>query len=213
MTQQKRSTKRIKIIAAILCASAFAAANGYYYIKAKHMVADTLKIQEQANQAYDEYSNSLKDASDQIDELNSQNYTLVQENKDLKQKLEEARREVSRGSSRAIDVEVTAYTLSPGSCGKGVGHPAYGRTATGKNLAGHTLESARTIAVDPNIIPLGSRVRIHFKSSKWQHLNGGYIAADTGGAIKGNRIDLFFGESNNRGAMNFGRQEAVLEII
>ena len=213
MTQQKRSTKRIKIIAAILCASAFAAANGYYYIQSRHMQFEATKTQTKENEAYEDYSLGLNNASDQIDELNSQNESLLKENENLKEKLEEARREVSRGSSRAIDVEVTAYTLSPGSCGKGVGHPAYGRTATGKNLAGHTLESARTIAVDPNIIPLGSKVRIHFKSSKWQHLNGVYIAADTGGAIKGNRIDLFFGESDNRGAMNFGRQEAVLEII
>ena len=207
MTQQKRSTKRIKIIAAILCASAFAAANGYYYIQAKHMSLEATKTQTKAYEAYEDYSRDLNNASDQIDELNSQNESLLKENENLKEKLKEARREVSRGSSRAIDVEVTAYTLSPGSCGKGVGHPAYGRTATGKNLAGHTLESARTIAVDPSVIPLGS------SNPKWQHLNGVYIAADTGGAIRGNRIDLFFGESDNRGAMRFGRQKAILEVI
>lgn len=210
---QKRSTKRIKIIAAILAVSAFTAANGYFYTQARHMSLEATKTQTKAYEAYEDYSRDLNNASDQIDELNSQNEFLLKENENLKEKLKEARREVSRGSSRAISVEVTAYTLSPGSCGKGAGHPAYGRTATGKNLAGHTLESARTIAVDPSVIPLGSRVRIHFSNPKWQHLNGVYIAADTGGAIRGNRIDLFFGESDNRGAMRFGRQEAVLEVI
>lgn len=40
----------------------------------------------------------------------------------------------------------------------------------------------RTIAVDPNVIPLGSTVLINGKE---------YIAEDIGGAIKGNVIDLF----------------------
>ena len=39
----------------------------------------------------------------------------------------------------------------------------------------------RTIAVDPRIIPLGSKVEINGRI---------YIAEDTGGAIKGNRIDM-----------------------
>ena len=46
-----------------------------------------------------------------------------------------------------------------------------------------------TIAVDPSIIPLGSKVYIP-----------GYgmaIAADTGGAIKGNKIDLFLNSEND----------------
>ena len=42
----------------------------------------------------------------------------------------------------------------------------------------------RTIAVDPDVIPLGSTVIIDGK---------GYIAEDTGGAIKGNIIDMFVG--------------------
>lgn len=213
MTQQKRSTKRIKILTAALTASAFIAVNGYFYNQAQHMSSEAVMATERMNEMHTDYSNSLEEASNQINELNEKNKELIAENEKLKRKLENINREVNRGSSRAIDVEVTAYTLSPGSCGKGAGHPAYGRTATGKNIAGHTLESARTIAVDPSVIPLGSRVRIKFNSPKWQHLNGVYIAADTGGAIRGNRIDLFFGESNDRGAMAFGRQTATLEVI
>lgn len=47
---------------------------------------------------------------------------------------------------------------------------------------GTTPEVGRTIAVDPAVIPLGSEIEIDGKS---------YIAEDTGGAIKGNRIDIF----------------------
>lgn len=43
-------------------------------------------------------------------------------------------------------------------------------------------QAGRTIAVDPDIIPLGSTVKIEGQE---------YVAEDTGGAIKGNRIDIF----------------------
>ena len=53
---------------------------------------------------------------------------------------------------------------------------------TGKPTAlGTTLTPYRTIAVDPRVIPLGSHVIINGHE---------YIAEDTGGAIKGQRIDL-----------------------
>lgn len=45
-------------------------------------------------------------------------------------------------------------------------------------------EKGRTIAVDPDVIPLGSEVMIDGQV---------YIAEDTGGAIKGNKLDLFVG--------------------
>lgn len=54
-----------------------------------------------------------------------------------------------------------------------------GITATGTVPA-----KDRTIAVDPNVIPLGSEVMIDGQV---------YIAEDTGGAIKGNKLDLFVG--------------------
>ena len=50
-----------------------------------------------------------------------------------------------------------------------------------KTAIGTTMTPYRTIAVDPRIIPLGSKVEINGKV---------YIAEDTGGAIKGNRIDM-----------------------
>ena len=52
----------------------------------------------------------------------------------------------------------------------------------GKTKIGTKMAEGRTIAVDPRIIPLGSRVYIDGY--------GVFIAEDTGGAIKGNRIDV-----------------------
>ena len=52
----------------------------------------------------------------------------------------------------------------------------------------------RTIAVDPNIIPLGTKVHIEGY--------GDYIAEDTGGLVKGKRIDIFF--NSKRDCIEFG---------
>lgn len=50
-----------------------------------------------------------------------------------------------------------------------------------------------TIAVDPRVIPLGSKVYLEFQNKNCKELNGYYIAQDTGGAIKGYRIDVLVG--------------------
>lgn len=142
----------------------------------------------------------------------------------LKQQAEAARREaeaykeeVSRRAARAMRMTVTEYDLSVASCGKEIGHPAYGLTSSGMSLAGHTLESARAIAVDPSVIPLGSKVRIKFDDASVQHLDGIYTAVDTGGAIQGSRIDLFFGDFQSYHpapeALQFGRREAEVILL
>lgn len=85
-------------------------------------------------------------------------------------------------------------------------------TATGYNLKGKTLEEARIIAVDPKVIELGSKVYLEFPSP-YQYLNGVYTASDTGGAIKGNIIDIFWGDYgkgvHDQSIWNFGRRSGV----
>lgn len=154
----------------------------------------------------DELQQQIADIQQQVDEVK-------ETHESTRQKVEDIRREVSRGYSRSMDVVVTAYDLSEASCGKGESHPSYGITATGRSLAGHTLESARAIAVDPSVIPLGSKVRIKFKDADMQQYNGIYTACDTGGAISGNRIDLFVGEGAHALAMEIGRREAIAAVL
>ena len=77
----------------------------------------------------------------------------------------------------------------------------------GNNLAltatGTTLTEGRTIAVDPSVIPLGSRVFIEGY--------GVFIAEDTGGAIKGNKIDIAV--STHERANELGVQYANVYLL
>ncbi len=61
----------------------------------------------------------------------------------------------------------------------------YTTTATGAPLI-----VGETLAVDPSVIPLGSWVYLEFTDARLQCLNGVYHATDTGGAIKGNKVDV-----------------------
>ena len=67
--------------------------------------------------------------------------------------------------------------------------------------SGAIAEAGTTIAVDPNIIPYGSKVKIN------DHI---YIAQDTGGAIVGNCVDIYF--DNHQEALVFGVQYAEVLI-
>lgn len=69
-------------------------------------------------------------------------------------------------------------------------------TATGKELC------EGIIAVDPKVIPLGSEVQIKGL--------GTFIAEDTGGKIKGNRVDIYF--NSKKEARDFGKKGVWLRI-
>jgi len=96
-------------------------------------------------------------------------------------------------SSKEITVRATAYTASCEGCS--------GTTATGINLKANP--DKKVIAVDPSVIPLGSKVHVEGY--------GEAIAGDTGGAIKGNRIDVFI--PSEQDAIDFGVKQLKVTII
>lgn len=61
-------------------------------------------------------------------------------------------------------------------------------SGTGLTASGTKVVEGRTIAVDPSVIPLGSVVAIYIPSAK--EYSGIYLAEDTGGAIKGKKVDI-----------------------
>lgn len=89
--------------------------------------------------------------------------------------------------SAAAAYVATAYSLK-------------GRTASGR------MVSRGLIAADPRVLPLGSRVRLEVPG-----YHGEYLVADTGGLIKGKRIDIWIPSS--REAMRFGRRTVKLTVL
>lgn len=90
-----------------------------------------------------------------------------------------------------LTVEATAYSGG-------------GKTAMG------TAAGEGTVAVDPDIIPLGSRLYITAEDgSSWVY--GYAVAEDTGGSIQGERVDLFFWSESDCRA--FGRRTAKVYVL
>ena len=115
--------------------------------------------------------------------------------------------------TRVTTFNATAYDLSVDSCGKNSSHPQYGITRSGYSLKGMSRVDAMSIAVDPKVIPLGTIVYIEFPSP-YEHFNGNYTARDTGGAIKGNIVDIFMGDFNkvkaDQSVWDFGRRKVKI---
>jgi 3D (Asp-Asp-Asp) domain-containing protein len=72
---------------------------------------------------------------------------------------------------------ITSYDLSYASCEKWPTSRGYGKTRNGTDLRGHSWQTARAIAVDPTVIPLGKRVLIKFVDIKYKEFDGIYTAA------------------------------------
>lgn len=129
---------------------------------------------------------------------------------------EESAPEPTSAPENSQTFTATAYDLSVQSCGKPIGHPQYGITSNGTNIAGKTREQAMSIAVDPNVIPLGSQVKITFPEP-YTHFNGIYTANDTGGGIKGKKIDIFMGDfgsnNSNQSVWDFGVREVEVQVL
>lgn len=84
-----------------------------------------------------------------------------------------------------IEVVATGYYAGKESTGKNPGHPEYGVTFSGVKVR---RDAFSTIAADPKVFPIGTIMYIP-----------GYgfgVVADTGGAIKGKKIDLYFSTKN-----------------
>lgn len=93
---------------------------------------------------------------------------------------------------KTMTVKATAYTASCKNCS--------GITATGINLKKNP--KVKVISVDPKIIPLGTKVHVE-----------GYgmaIAGDTGGAMKGKKIDVFI--PSKKKALNWGVKTVKIKV-
>lgn len=93
-----------------------------------------------------------------------------------------------------LEFEATAYYCEP---------YERGITFTG------TKARVGTVAVDPNVIPLGTRMYI--VSADGEYVYGYCVAEDTGGVIKGKLVDLYFNTYNE--CIQFGRRDILIYIL
>lgn len=127
--------------------------------------------------------------------------TAEQESEDETEEADEDDEEVvDESNGESMTMEATYYTAL---CDTG----CTGTTATGVDVSGSNMhEGKQVIAVDPDVIPLNSTVEVS---------NGGEtftaIAADTGGDVNGNRIDILVGSVDE--ANEKGRHSVKVEII
>lgn len=100
--------------------------------------------------------------------------------------------ESRKDNSGYVKFTATAYCGCAKCCGK----------STGKTASGTIATAGRTVAM-PSSYSFGTKIEIQGM--------GTYIVEDRGGAIKGNRIDIFF--SNHQKALDFGRRTVYLKVL
>jgi 3D (Asp-Asp-Asp) domain-containing protein len=98
------------------------------------------------------------------------------------------------------NAETTSPALAPPASFVATAYSLRGRTASGR------MVSRGLIAADPSVLPLGSRVRLEHPG-----YSGEYVVADTGGAIRGRRIDIWTPSAGE--AMRFGRRTVKLTVL
>ncbi|WP_083613315.1 3D domain-containing protein [Paenibacillus sp. P46E] len=103
----------------------------------------------------------------------------------------------------SFKVTATGYTAGFESTGKTSKHPQYGITYSGVKVR-RDKNAVSTIAADPKVIPLGSVLYIP---------GYGYaVVADTGSAIKGRKIDLYF-STTKQVYKEWGKKTVVVQLI
>ena len=120
----------------------------------------------------------------------------------LKAQRDKERREKERKKAKnykELSVTATAYVSY---CDTG----CTGVTATGWDVSQsiYSPKGYGIIAVDPSVIPLGSVVEIGGRK---------YEAIDTGGAIKGHRIDILVAVRNTNLAFDYGKQNIKIKVL
>jgi 3D (Asp-Asp-Asp) domain-containing protein len=95
---------------------------------------------------------------------------------------------------------MTLEKVTPSELYTATAYSLHGRTASG------TAVTHGIIAADPRVLPIGSRVRIEAGP-----YSGEYLVADTGGAVRGKRIDIW--TPTSREAMRFGRRTVKLTVL
>lgn len=147
-------------------------------------------------------ANQAREAKNTITKQETKNEKSEVKKVNIKSKSKQTKQEkVERQDANTYEwatFTVTAYDNGYSSTGKRPGDKGYGITKSGEK----TVEG-RTVSADPRVLPLGTVIYIENVGER--------VVTDTGGAIKGRRLDLYF--ESHKSAMQFGKQKLKVKII
>ena len=161
----------------------------------------TYSVESEAQKLYEIKDFSLNEAVCDVTEEKSGG---VEQEKNIVAETDESLVILENKKESLGEFKLTAYCSCEKCCGEwAINRP---KDENGKDIVygstGTILVAGTSIATDPSVIPYGSQVEIN------GHI---YTAHDTGGAIQGNRIDIYF--DNHQDALNFGVQYAEVFLI
>ena len=164
----------------------------------KTLISNSLSIAKSSTSSISQLQNAINTLDSLIPQLNSENVISLAKDgiNAAKDRITELNAPVIPSVSTNIGTAIKTFTMESTAY--------YGHTITAMGSKPvRNPNGISTVAVDPNVIPLGSKVYV-----------SGYgvaIAADTGGAIKGNIIDVFLNSYEE--CMNWGRREVTVQLL
>lgn len=184
----------------LLCSFAFIIFTSLFFSNAISAATHTIKKGEELDEIAERYNTSVYTLLE-INELEDEEQAvagyvlkLPDHIKNNQKKVEEKKEKLDDFEVvKTMTVEASAFTASCKGCS--------GKTASGINLKKNP--DVKLIAVDPKIIPLGTKV--------WVEGYGIAVAGDTGGSIKGSKIDVFV--KTKKTALNWGRKKVEIKIL
>ncbi|WP_290786561.1 MULTISPECIES: 3D domain-containing protein [unclassified Exiguobacterium] len=173
----------------------------------KTIVQNPLEMKRQAAQEKREQAEAKKQA--RLKALAKQKADAEQKAKAAQEAKKETRQvkkqsrtqaNANRSTKRMETFETTAYTTNPENNGSRL-YNGRALTASGYDVTNTiTYEGRRIVAVDPSVVPLGTKVHVEGF--------GDAIALDTGGAIRGKIMDLLVGSKQE--ALEWGRRKVTV---
>lgn len=164
----------------------------------KTLISNSLSIAKSSTSSISQLQNAINTLDSLIPQLNSENVISLAKDgiNAAKDRISELNAPVIPSGGTNIGTVIKTFTMESTAY--------YGHTITAMGSKPvRNPNGISTVAVDPNVIPLGSKVYV-----------SGYgvaIAADTGGAIKGNIIDVFLNSYEE--CMNWGRREVTVQLL
>lgn len=166
-------------------------ARGSVLLNLAALIVSLFYIQPQVGEAF--FLADSSNSQDNVLQLNNQDQ-IFQETKKLTEKttVEESNtvieeNEAKTAKSANSSFRATAYCLK-------------GRTATGGSVR------RGIVAADPRVLPLGTRIQLSAGG-----YSGTYIVADTGGAVRGRKLDIWVPSCSE--AVRFGRRSVTVSVV